>query len=76
MDFNSKLLLDVVAGGSLMRKKHEEAFELIELMAENNYQWYLEQSTPQRLSSMLDDEITILSRQVAMINESMGFLSA
>ncbi len=45
-------------------------------MAKNNYQWYSEQSTPQRLSSMRDDEITILSRQVAMLNERMDFLSA
>ena len=76
MDFNSKLLLDVNAGGSLMRKTPEVAFELIKLMAENNYQWYPKQSTPQRLSSMRDDEITILSRQVAMLNERMDFLSA
>ena len=45
-------------------------------MAKNNYQWYPEQSTPQRLSNMRDAEITVLSRQVTMLNEMMDFLSA
>ena len=45
-------------------------------MAENNYQWYPEKSTPQRLSNMRDNKITILSRQAAMRNERMDFLRA
>ena len=37
LHFSSKSILDFTAGGSLMRKTPEEAFELKELMAENNY---------------------------------------
>ena len=37
--YNTKLSLDVAAGGALMDKPYNEAYQLIENMAQNHYQW-------------------------------------
>lgn len=36
---NTKLNLDVAAGGALMDKPYEEAYQLTENMAQNYFQW-------------------------------------
>ena len=41
--------IDAVAGGTRMNKTEDEAYNLIEEMALNNYQWSNERSQPKRV---------------------------
>jgi len=41
-------MIDADVGGTLMRKTKEEAYNLLEEMALNNYQWSSEQGQPKR----------------------------
>ena len=36
---NNKMIIDAAAGGALMGKERDEAYELLEEMASNSYQW-------------------------------------
>ena len=40
-ELNSKtmMIIDAAVGGALMGKEHDEAYELLEEMASNSYQW-------------------------------------
>ncbi|KAI5313249.1 hypothetical protein L3X38_042423 [Prunus dulcis] len=42
----SRTLVDAAAGGAVMAKMATEAFELLETMASNNYQWLSERMNP------------------------------
>lgn len=37
--YNTRMTVDVAAGGALMDKPFSEAYQLIENMAQNHYQW-------------------------------------
>lgn len=37
--YNTKMTINVIVGGALMNKPYEEAYQLIENMAQNHYQW-------------------------------------
>ena len=45
---NTKKIIDVAAGGSLMGKERDEAYELLEKMASNSYQWQSDRVMPKR----------------------------
>jgi len=36
---NAKMIIDAIAGGALIGKERDEAYELLEEMASNSYQW-------------------------------------
>ena len=55
-------MVDAVAGGALMSKTHEAAYELLEELASNNYQWPTERATPRKTAGVLElDSITSLA---------------
>ena len=41
-------MVDAVAGGALMIKTHKVAYELLEELASNNYQWPTERAMPRK----------------------------
>jgi len=46
-------IIDAAAGGTLMSKMEEEAYNLIKEMALNNYQWSSEHGQPKRVGGKL-----------------------
>ena len=46
--------IDVAAGGTLMNKTKDEAYNLIEEMMLNRYQWSNERSQPKRVGGKLE----------------------
>ncbi|XP_058776378.1 uncharacterized protein LOC131650695 [Vicia villosa] len=74
-----KLLLDATAGGSLMAKTKEEAIEIIEKMARNDYHVQHNQGNPQRKPEIIklgtNDAILaqnkLLSQQVEELTKQM-----
>jgi len=57
--------IDVTAEGTLMSKAEDEAYNLIEEVALNNFQWSTEQAQPRLVGGKLEvDTITFLSTKV------------
>ena len=54
-------MIDAAAGGMLMSKTEKKAYNLIEEMALNNYQWSNERGQPKRVGGKYDiDALTLL----------------
>ncbi|XP_024025398.1 uncharacterized protein LOC112092750 [Morus notabilis] len=66
----TRTLIDVSAGGALMKKTEDEAYELLEDMATNNYQWPSERSIPKKIAGLHEVEaITNLTAQIASLSK-------
>ncbi|KAI3472480.1 hypothetical protein Pfo_031183 [Paulownia fortunei] len=64
----TRTLVDAAAGGALMGKTHEEAYDLIETMTANAYQWPSGKITPKKVFGVHDvDALATLTAQVAAI---------
>ena len=50
-------MIDAATRGTLMSKTEEEAFNLIEEMALNNYQWSSEHGQPNRIGCKYDIDV-------------------
>ncbi|XP_058726309.1 uncharacterized protein LOC131597641 [Vicia villosa] len=48
--YNTRLTIDAAAGGALMDKAYADAYTLIEIMAQNHYQWGSERAPSERTS--------------------------
>ncbi|KAK2449189.1 hypothetical protein QL285_008407 [Trifolium repens] len=46
--YNTRMTVDAAAGGALMDKAYSEAYQLIESMAQNHYQWGSERATVEK----------------------------
>ena len=65
---STRTLVDVAAGDSLMGKTEEAAYELLEEMASNAYQWPIECSTPKKAYGIYEvDALIALIAQVAVL---------
>ena len=51
-----RIIVDAAAGDTLMRKSTDEAYDLLEKKAANNYQWPLERMTSRRAASINEME--------------------
>ncbi|XP_024022201.1 uncharacterized protein LOC112091842 [Morus notabilis] len=59
-------------GGALMKKTEDEAYELLEDMATNNYQWPSERSIPKKIAGLHEiDAITNLTAQIASLSKQL-----
>ena len=66
-------MVDAVAGGALMSKTHEAAYELLEELASNSYQWPIERAMPRKAAGVLElDSITSLATQMAKLSQQLG----
>jgi len=55
-------MINAAVGGTLMSKTKEEAFNMIEEMALNNYQWLNEHGQPKRVGGKYNvDALTLLT---------------
>jgi len=52
-------MIDAAEGGTLMSKTEEEAYNLIEEMALNNYQWSSERGQPKTVRGKYDIDALI-----------------
>nr|XP_027071867.1 uncharacterized protein LOC113696688 [Coffea arabica] len=77
LTYPTKMHVDAAAGGALMGKTAEEAQQLIEEMAANNYKWANERGSTRRTAGMLEiDTLNMLSAKmdnvVKMLNRHVG----
>ena len=61
-------MIDAAAGGTINQKMEEEAFDLIDEMASNSYQWQIERMMPKRLAAVqgVDCVPTLLAEIAAL----------
>ncbi|KAJ4718833.1 DNA-directed DNA polymerase [Melia azedarach] len=72
-----RTLVDAVAGGALIGKSIDEAYELLEEMAANAFQWPSERLTPKKASGVHEvDNISALTAQLATLNKQLGVMTA
>ena len=70
---NTRTLVDAAAGGALMSKTIDKAYDLLEDMAANNYQWPSERSMQKKPMGVHEiDAITALTAQVANLSKQLG----
>jgi len=64
--------IDAAAGGTLMKKIEDEAYNLIEEMARNNFQWSSKRTQPNRVGCKLElDVIFMLSSKVNVMSQKL-----
>ncbi|KAG8488363.1 hypothetical protein CXB51_016383 [Gossypium anomalum] len=67
--------MDAAAGGTLNNKTLEEAYEFIEEMSLNNYQWQVMRTKPTKAAGVFNlDAVTMLSNQVELLNKKIDGL--
>ncbi|KAJ4717050.1 DNA-directed DNA polymerase [Melia azedarach] len=72
----TRTIIDAAANGALMSKTPDEAYQLLEEMASNNYQWPSDRSTQRRVAGVHEiDAITALTAQVATLSRQLGTLN-
>jgi len=54
LQLKTKMMVDAAAGGALMRKDRDEAYELLEEMVSNDYHWKLKKRRRRRLRACMD----------------------
>ncbi|XP_062118921.1 mediator of RNA polymerase II transcription subunit 15-like [Humulus lupulus] len=68
----TRTIIDVTAGGSFMSNSANEAYELLEEMAMNNYQWATKRGQPKKVAGMMElDVISMLIAQVAALTKQL-----
>jgi len=71
-----RLMIDVAAGGTLMSKTEEKAYNLIEEIALNNYQWSNERGQPKRVGGKYDiDSLTLLTAKMDAMTQKLDKLN-
>jgi len=69
-------MIDAAAGGILMSKTEEEAYNLIKKMALNNYQWSSEHGQPKRVRGKYDiDALTLLTVKMNAMTQKLDKLN-
>ena len=64
--------IDAAAGGALIAKNYDEAYNLLEIMAANNYQWPLAKMNQPRAASIHEiDAVSALTAQFASLAKMM-----
>lgn len=71
----SKTLIDAASGGALMGKTEAEAYNLLEEMASNSYQWPSERSIPKKAGIHEIDVISALTTQISTLSKQLGTLN-
>ena len=71
-------MVDVAASGTINNKTPEDAYEFIEEMSLNKYQWQVMRTKPTKIAGVYKvDSVTMLSNQVELLDKKIdGFLSS
>ena len=71
-----RITIDATAQGSFMSKTLEDAYNLLETMASNNYQWHGERSAPKRVTGMHEvDSWNLLNAKIDMLTKKLEALT-
>ena len=66
--------IDATASGTLMNKTKDEAYNLIEEMSLNNFQWSIKWGQPKRVGGKLEvDALTLLSAKIDAMTVRMMY---
>ncbi|KAK5811298.1 hypothetical protein PVK06_026627 [Gossypium arboreum] len=69
---STRQMIDAVAGGTINNKTPEAAYEFIEKMSLNNYQWQVMRTKPTKAASVFNlDVVIMLSNQVELLNKKI-----
>lgn len=72
----NRSMIDAAAGGTLMRKTPEEAYELLEEMATNSYEWQAERYIPSRTAGVHQvHNFTAIAAQLEALNRKIDCMS-
>ncbi|KAG8474500.1 hypothetical protein CXB51_031170 [Gossypium anomalum] len=72
---STRQMIDAATGGTINNKTPEEAYEFIEEMSLNNYEWQVMRTKPTKIARVYNvDSITILSNQVELLNKKINGL--
>ena len=67
---STRQMVDAAAGGTINNKTPEDAYEFIEEMSLNNYQWQVMRTKPTKAVDVFNvDLVTMLSNQVELLNK-------
>ena len=67
-----RITIDAAAQGSFMSKTPEDAYNLLETMASNNYQWHGERSAPKKVAGMHEvDSWNLLNAKIDMLTKKL-----
>ena len=73
---NTQTMVDAASGGALVNKTPKKGYELIEVMASNNYMKPTDRSTQRRTTSIYDiNSFNNLAAQVAIFNNNFNKLN-
>ena len=66
------MIIDAAAGGALMGKKHDEAYELLEEMASNRCQWQSDRAMSRKVVGVHEiDAIAAIRAQLALLTKKL-----
>ncbi|KAG8496231.1 hypothetical protein CXB51_009109 [Gossypium anomalum] len=72
---STRQIIDVAAGGTINNKIPEEAYEFIEEMSLNNYQWQVMRTKPTKTAGVYNvDSVNMLTNQVELLNKKIDGL--
>ncbi|KAK5825215.1 hypothetical protein PVK06_020025 [Gossypium arboreum] len=72
---STRQMIDAAAEGTINNKTPEEAYEFIEEMSLNNYQWQVMRTKPTKTIGVYNvDLVTMLSNQVELLNKKIDGL--
>ena len=67
-----RITIDATTQGSFMSKTPEDAYNLLETMASNNYQWQGERSTPRKVAGMHEvDGWNLFNAKIDMLTKKL-----
>ena len=66
------MIIDSATGGALMGKELDEAYELLEEMASNSYQWQSDRAMPRKAVRVHEiDAISAIHTQLALLTKKL-----
>ncbi|KAK5812877.1 hypothetical protein PVK06_028321 [Gossypium arboreum] len=72
---STRQMVDAAAGGTINNKTSKDAYEFIEEMSLNNYQWQVMRTKPTKIVDVYNVElVTMLSNQVELSNKKIDGL--
>jgi protein-tyrosine-phosphatase len=72
LNASTRTLIDAASGGAFMSKSQDDAYNLLEEMAMNNYQWPNERSIQKKTVGVHEiDAITTLTAQVHSLTQQL-----
>ncbi|KAG8483835.1 hypothetical protein CXB51_023321 [Gossypium anomalum] len=72
---STRQIIDAAAGGTINNKTPEEAYEFIEEMSLNNYQWQVMRTKPTKTAGVYNiDSVNMLTNQVELLNKKIDGL--